>query len=155
MVSIGRAGSLVETDTSLVPRLGWLAEDSSPSGWVGGTLMSLLARSLKGCGRVLEWPHSVPHKGLAKFHLLIIPPCHPALRDMLEPGGVVCPYSKPSIAFLVFHQFLEVTQYEDFYVQGFLGHNNDVTIHKCNGGYILIYYWLGIGRIDNFMWPSH
>ena len=88
VVSIG--GQVVKTDTSLIPRLGRLTEDSSPSGWVGGVLGSLLGGSLKGCGRGLEWSHSVPHKGPAKFNFLfLILLCYQAVLDVLEPGSMV------------------------------------------------------------------
>ena len=89
-MTIGGAGSLIEADASLDPMLGRLTESSSPTGCVAGGLMSLLRGSMRGCGRGLEWSHSVPHKGPAKLHvLLLIPPSCPALIDVFEPGVII------------------------------------------------------------------
>ena len=91
----------------------------------------------KGVGSLHRVHNAVPNQCMPKSAFSRhIPPCRPALFDVLVPSGMICLNYQPALVFCVLHKLLEMFKHQHLHVRGLSEPNREPSMKamgdKCS-----------------------
>ena len=154
VVYVRGTNSLIEILACFVPSPSWVTVVNTPVCCSHVSLPRLLYHYLRGVCGCLGRCHPMQDEGSSQFYLsFLVFPCHQALLDVLQPGGVICSYNWPPVTLTVLHEFLEMGEHYGSDSGRFFAHHCNIPINKGHGRNVFIDYGLCSGGVEDLVGP--